>query len=161
TAFGHFFERKSSGVPRAMNLFVTGATGFIGSHVVRRALAQGHTVWALRRPGARARVDLAPEPHWVEGSLSAAQLTSALERCSVLIHLAAVGVMEAADWQTCFDVNVRQSLACWQLARRAGVRRFLVCGSCFEYGRSGERYDFIPPDAPLEPTGPYAASKAA
>jgi nucleoside-diphosphate-sugar epimerase len=37
----------------------------------------------------------------------------------------------------------------------------VICGSCFEYGNAGKRYEFIPVDAPLEPTGPYHASKAA
>jgi nucleoside-diphosphate-sugar epimerase len=46
-------------------------------------------------------------------------------------------------------------------ARQAGVRRVVVAGSFAEYGRSGERYEFIPPHAPLEPTYAYAASKAA
>jgi nucleoside-diphosphate-sugar epimerase len=36
-----------------------------------------------------------------------------------------------------------------------------VAGSCFEYGKSGERYTEIPTNAPLEPTNSYAASKAA
>jgi nucleoside-diphosphate-sugar epimerase len=46
-------------------------------------------------------------------------------------------------------------------AAAAGTTRIVAAGSCFEYGRSGERYDFIPPDAPLEPTQTYPASKAA
>ena len=41
------------------------------------------------------------------------------------------------------------------------MKRFVVAGSCFEYGRAGERYEFIPPDAPLEPTLSYPTSKAA
>lgn len=41
------------------------------------------------------------------------------------------------------------------------MRRFVVAGSCFEYGQSGVRYEFIPPSAPLEPTLSYPASKAA
>jgi nucleoside-diphosphate-sugar epimerase len=52
-------------------------------------------------------------------------------------------------------------LGLFRQAVNAGVRRFVVAGSCFEYGRSGERYEFIPPDAPLEPTQTYPASKAA
>jgi nucleoside-diphosphate-sugar epimerase len=43
----------------------------------------------------------------------------------------------------------------------AGVKRWIVAGTYAEYGRSAERYDLIPVDAPLEPTFPYAASKAA
>ena len=78
-----------------------------------------------------------------------------------LIHLAANGVINGLnDWDECFNVNVRQSLTLWRNAADVGVRRFIICGSCFEYGRSGERYEFIPVDAPLEPTGAYAASKA-
>ena len=46
-------------------------------------------------------------------------------------------------------------------ARLAGIQRFIVAGSCFEYGRSGENYNVIPSNAPLEPTNSYAASKAA
>jgi len=144
-----------------VNLFVTGATGFIGSHVVQQVLAAGHAVTALRRPGSEPRIPLVRQPSWVESSLDDAGLVEPMRSCSVLIHLAAVGVVGAANWQKCFEVNVRQSLACWRHALEAGVRRIVVCGSCAEYGRSGERYDFIPLDAPLEPVGPYAASKAA
>lgn len=80
----------------------------------------------------------------------------------VLIHFAAAGVRPGqADWQSCFDVNLNKSLHLWVSAADAGVKRFVICGSCFEYGRAAERYDFIPPTAPLEPTGPYHASKAA
>lgn len=52
-------------------------------------------------------------------------------------------------------------LELFEQARLAGIRRFVVAGSCFEYGRSGERYSAIPTQAPLEPTNSYAASKAA
>ncbi len=42
-----------------MRLFVTGATGFIGSHFVNQALAAGHEVVALRRTEqSRPRIEL-------------------------------------------------------------------------------------------------------
>jgi nucleoside-diphosphate-sugar epimerase len=41
------------------------------------------------------------------------------------------------------------------------VKRFIITGSCFEYGSTAARLDFIPAAAPLMPTGPYHASKAA
>jgi nucleoside-diphosphate-sugar epimerase len=41
------------------------------------------------------------------------------------------------------------------------VRRFVLAGSCFEYGLSGQNYERIPTDAPLMPNKPYDASKAA
>jgi nucleoside-diphosphate-sugar epimerase len=88
-------------------------------------------------------------------------VTSDLEEHDALVHLAATGVDLQADWSDCFQINVVESLNLWIKAADAGIRHFVICGSCFEYGRSGERYEFIPPDAPLEPVGPYAASKAA
>ena len=45
-------------------------------------------------------------------------------------------------------------------ANAAGIRGALVA-SCAEYGSAGLNYDFIPVDAPLEPKGAYASSKAA
>ncbi len=144
-----------------MHIFLTGGTGFIGSHVLQLALAEGHQVLALRRPGASCRIPLDREPHWLDGAL-ADDWSVELGRCDALLHLAAYGVAQwANDWDGCFQANVIDALQLWRQAVAAGVRRFLIVGSCFEYGRSGERYDAIPVSAPLEPTTAYGASKAA
>lgn len=144
-----------------MRIFLTGGAGFIGSHVVKQALAAGHAVTALRLPGEQPKVSLPAQPDWVEGNL-ASDWSAALAGCDMLIHLAAVGVSpQKATSEQMLQVNAVDSL---QLASRAvalGLKRLIICGSCFEYGRSGERYEFIPPDAPLEPTTAYGASKAA
>lgn len=144
-----------------MKIFVTGGTGFIGSHFLRLALEAGHEVTASRRPGSKPVIPLELQPNWIEGSLD--QVSSVdLQGNDVLVHLAAQGVSpQLTDWSTAFDVNVRQSLSLFSLASTSGIPHLVACGSCFEYGKSGERYEFIPPDAPLEPIGPYAASKAA
>jgi len=144
-----------------MSIFVTGGTGFIGGHFLRAALTAGHAVTALRRPGSRAHVSLQSEPQWVEGQLRD-DWSSTLRHCDALVHFAAVGVSpQKAGVKELFDVNVQQSLGLWWGAAEAGLKRFVICGSCFEYGQSAERYDFIPADAPLEPVTAYAASKAA
>jgi UDP-glucose 4-epimerase len=144
-----------------MRIFLTGATGFIGGHVLQLALAESHEVLALRRPGATCRIPLDREPLWLDGAL-ADDWSVELSRCDALLHLAAYGVAQGAnDWDGCFQANVINALQLWRHAVAAGVRRFLIVGSCFEYGRSGERYDAIPVSAPLEPTTAYGASKAA
>ncbi len=144
-----------------MRIFLTGGTGFIGGHVLRQAIAAGHEVLALRRPGSEPRIALEPQPHWLDGALSD-DWRIPLGSCDALMHLAANGVSGGSnDWERCFQANVIEALNLWQQAVSAGLRRFLIVGSCFEYGRSGERFEAIPVWAPLEPTNAYGASKAA
>ena len=144
-----------------MRILVTGATGFIGSHFANTAIAAGHDVLGLRRPGSAPRVSVSSAVRWLDKALADVKATDC-EDMDVLVHFAAAGVSPAAaTWQGCFRANVTDSLTAWTAALRGGVKRYVICGTCFEYGASGARYDAIPPSAPLEPTGPYHASKAA
>ena len=141
-----------------MKLFVTGGTGFIGSHFLREAGQRGYQIVALRRTPSD---ESNPRIEWIQGDLESCP-RPALAGCDAFVHLAAHGVTDpSADWQSCFRWNVHASVALLLAACDAGVRRFMVCGSCFEYGRTAERFPAIPPGAPLLPIGPYAASKAA
>lgn len=144
-----------------MRIFVTGGTGFVGSHFLRAVLARGYHVVALRRPGSRTRVPIAKEPFWLERPLDAV-VPGDFSECDAVIHLAAHTANVPYDsLEECLRWNLIAPIRLFEQARVAGVRRFVVAGSCFEYGRSAERYDFIPTSAPLEPVGSYPASKAA
>jgi nucleoside-diphosphate-sugar epimerase len=144
-----------------MKIFVTGGTGFIGSHFLKKLPAAGHRAIALRRTGSTPRIPLPQEPIWIEGKLDG-DLSNELSQCRILVHFAAAGTnSQSADWDELFDVNVRQSLHLWRQAVKAGVKRLVICGCCSEYGKTGERSHFVPADAPLEPTNACAASKAA
>jgi len=102
-----------------------------------------------------------PGVQWLVAELDQAPV-AVMATCGVLVHLAAAGVTGPEnDWDLCFGTNVIRSMGLWRAAIQAGIRRFIVCGSCYEYGRAGERYERIPVDAPLEPVTAYAASKAA
>jgi nucleoside-diphosphate-sugar epimerase len=144
-----------------MRIFLTGGTGFIGSYFLTQALKAGHEIAALRQPGTRPSISLETEPVWVEGQLDDYDEKS-LEGCDALVHFAAIGVSpQRATWQDYFYWNVQVSLNLFLKAIEYGIQNFVVCGSCVEYGKSAERYEFIPPNAELEPTDAYGASKAA
>jgi nucleoside-diphosphate-sugar epimerase len=147
-----------------MKLLVTGGTGFIGSHFLRAALQSGHEIVALRRSAqSRPRIPLEESDAlaWLDKGMPDVK-SGDVEGCDAIVHLAAHSANMPYDTlENCIYWNVLVPLGLFRQAVDAGVRRFVVAGSCFEYGRSGERYEFIPPDAPLEPTQTYPASKAA
>jgi nucleoside-diphosphate-sugar epimerase len=142
--------------------FLTGGTGLIGSHFINQAHAEGYEIIAHRRSdSSMPRFPLENEPIWITAPFGSLP-EGVFKDCDTLVHLAAHGVNPAtANWRECFHWNVSASLDLWLSAIQAGISNLVVCGSCFEYGASGERFDFIPVDAPLIPTGPYHASKAA
>jgi UDP-glucose 4-epimerase len=145
-----------------MRIFLTGATGFIGSHLLALALKAGHEVVALRRKvGSAAVVPLPHEPLWIEGSLESLRVCD-LQGCAVVVHLASAGVSpKQVPWLELVQANVVGSAHVVATAHAAGIRRIVVAGTCHEYGASAMDYDAIPADAALEPLNLYGASKAA
>lgn len=145
-----------------MKIFLTGGTGFVGSHFLNHAASTDLDILALRRSAAsQPRISLVREPEWLYRSFDTV-VPSDINACDVLVHLATYsGNYPYDSLANCLQANLLDVLKLFETARIAGVRHFIVAGSCFEYGRSGERFDYIPSDAPLEPTNSYSASKAA
>jgi UDP-glucose 4-epimerase len=144
-----------------MRIFATGATGFLGNNVLRYLLKEKDAeVFALRRKNRPFIKKFPREPNWIEGSLEG-DYSKVLADCDVFLHMAAYGVRDQNNWDACFEVNVRDSLNIWRQALASNLNRFVIIGSCFEYGAAAGKYDAIPPNAPLLPTQAYHSSKAA
>ena len=144
-----------------MKLFVTGGTGFVGSRFIESAVKSDHEVIALRRPNGNVSKSKSGKINWVEGQLDG-DYGEHLKSCDALVHFASAGVSpKPASWGLCFEENVINTLKLCKNAIDAGIDKLLIAGTCAEYGKSGLRYDAIPSNAPLEPIGPYASSKAA
>lgn len=144
-----------------MKIFLTGGTGFIGSHFINEAHNNGHEVFALRRLGSLSRIKLNKEPIWINGSLDG-NYVKELSKCDVYIHLATFGASpQPSNWSECFYWNVIKSVELLKQALDSGINKVISVGTYAEYGKSGMNYEFIPPNCPLSPEGPYAASKAA
>lgn len=84
-----------------------------------------------------------------------------LEGCDAVIHLAAhTANPPYAKLSTCIEENAITTLHLLEMAKKARIKKFVLAGSCFEYGMSGNEYERIPTDASLKPTNTYAISKA-
>lgn len=107
-----------------MKALVTGATGFIGSNLVRELLSQGYQVRALVRPESnRKNLDqLAVEPAF--GDLrDRGSLERALEGCDVLFHLAAAYSFWTPDPRQVYDVNVSGTDLLLSAALAKGIQK--------------------------------------
>lgn len=144
-----------------MKIFLTGGTGFIGSHVLKQLLASNIEVIAHRRKeSSRPNIHIEHSICWLTKPVSELECKD-FDGVDVLIHLASHSVQYPFDTlEKNIIFNVIEPLKMFEKAYESGVTKFLVAGSCFEYGLSGERYEYIPTDAPLEPTNNYATSKA-
>lgn len=135
-------------------ILVTGARGFLGTHIVARAQAKGCHVVASHRGASK------------EGTISvdvcdATSIDAAFRAVlpPIVIHCASYGVNYAdQDPDRALAVNTHGSIAMLYAAARHGVARFIHIGSCFEYGHHP---GFISEEASLNPTAIYGATKAA
>jgi nucleoside-diphosphate-sugar epimerase len=144
-----------------LQLFVTGATGFVGSHFVQQALRAGHSVRGIGRPGSLPRIPI-PQPFdLLPLSLDALE-SPHFEGIDCLVHFAShTPNPPYASLPECLYWNVFQSARVFAQAAEAGVKRFLVAGSCFEYGLSAIGHSRIHPGTELRPNSTYSISKAA
>jgi nucleoside-diphosphate-sugar epimerase len=146
----------------AVRALVTGANGFIGSHLTRHLVATGADVVAAFRPGSDTwRIDdLLDDVDVLPFELGATTtgLERRLEGLDVLYHLAAAGVTPGRDrFEQAIENNVMGTLRLLELASAVGVGRVVNCGSCFEYGSGSNLSENELP----RPTSDYAASKSA
>lgn len=155
---------------RATTVLVTGADGFIGSHLVERLAAEGARVRAFCLynsrgsagwldevdPAVRAGLDIRL------GDIRDARFVeTAMEGAEIVFHLAALiaipySYVAAASF---VDTNVGGTLNVLEAARRAGVRRLVQTSTSEVYGTP----DHLPirETHPLNAQSPYAASKVA
>jgi dihydroflavonol-4-reductase len=111
-------------------VFLTGATGFVGSHVLRELLAAGYRVRALvRDAGTRLECET------VVGDLErAGDLTPALRDCRYLVHCAAVYSFSPADRDAVTRINVTGTASLFEAAHVAGVERAVLTSSSATVG---------------------------
>ena len=151
-----------------MKILVTGADGFIGSHVVETLVKSGHEVRAFvlynsfnswgwldeSDKSIRESIDIFAgdirDPHGVD---------KAVENQEVILNLAALIAIPYSyhSPDTYIDTNIKGTLNILQAARRHNVKRVVQTSTSEVYGTA----QYIPIDEvhPLHPQSPYAATK--
>ena len=157
-------------------ILVTGAAGFIGSHVAQRLRRSGAHVVALdnldpfydialkqNNLDAVGAVDADGSFECIEGDIRDEVLIERLfaeHRFASVIHLAArAGVRPSIDQPALYtDVNVNGTTVLLEAARRHGCRRFILASSSSVYGNNS-KVPFAETDDVSNPISPYAATK--
>jgi nucleoside-diphosphate-sugar epimerase len=148
-----------------MRALVTGGAGFIGSHLARRLLGDGHEVRVLDNFSTGNRANLAPiadEIEIVEGDIQSYERAhNAVRDCEVVFHEAALPSVPRSiqDPLTSTAVNVIGTLNLLLASRDSGVRRVVYASSSSIYGSDPtlpKREDRAP-----RPISPYAVAKLA
>jgi len=153
-----------------MTILVTGADGFIGSHLTERLIRQGHKVRAFVlynsfnslgwldhcAPEVKGQFEVFAgdirDPHGVK---------EAMKGCDAVLHLAALIAIPYSyhSPDTYVDTNVKGTLNVLQAARELGVKRLVHTSTSEVYGTA--RFVPITEEHPLQGQSPYSATKIA
>ncbi len=143
-----------------MKIFVTGATGFIGTHLTRLLIDKGHEVTALLRTESKKKL-LPEEVKVIKGDLSLFQDQQlVLPQFDVVIHLA--GVVFAANEAGYTKYNytaVKELVGCLQ-RQEWKLKRFVFASSLAAAGPSGPTHVLTEKDEP-NPIDYYGSAKRA
>ncbi len=124
-----------------MKAFVTGATGFVGSHVARALADRGAALRLLvRRSSPTKNVESLNADRVVGDLREPDSLRSAIAGCDAVFHVAAdyrLWTRDAADMLSMYRCNVEGTRGLIELARQAGVRRIVYCSSVATIGFTG------------------------
>lgn len=153
-----------------MNVLITGADGFIGSHLTEALVRAGHEVRAFVlynsfnswgwldqcAPDVKGKFEVFAgdirDPHGVKETMKG---------CDAVLHLAALIAIPYSyhSPDTYVDTNIKGTLNVLQAARELGVRRLIHTSTSEVYGTA--RFVPITEEHPLQGQSPYSASKIA
>src|SRR5215472_14186235 len=121
-----------------MKALITGATGFVGSHVARALAAAGAELRLLVRSSSRTENLAGLNGERVTGDLLQPEtLVPALKGCDALFHVAADYRLWMRHPEEMYRCNVEGTRALLEAARNAGVRRAVVTSSVATMGFTG------------------------
>jgi len=151
---------------RRMRVLITGHCGYIGPVMTRLFHAAGHEIVGFDTGYFRDLVEDAPQACQPDAEMKGDIRDideAAFQGMDAVVHLAAlsndpIGDIVAAKTEA---INAGGSLRAGEMAKKAGVRRFVLASSCSLYGKADTAGAPLDEDAPFAPVSAYARSKVA
>jgi len=143
-----------------MRILLTGHLGYIGTALTPMLLGRGHEVVGLDSDLYRACTfagRIAPVPTNCKDIRDVEPAD--VQGFQAVVHLAGLSNDPLGDLnpELTYQINCRASVRLAELARRAGVERFVFSSSCSNYGAAGS--DMLTEESPFRPVTPYGKSK--
>ena len=145
-----------------MRILVTGGAGFIGSHVSRLLLDQGHQVNIIDSLITGHRNAINAGANFIEGDIrDETKILQALRNVDAVIHMAGLIIVPESvkDPIKYTENNIGGSISLLEAMRKSNVKKIIFSSSACVYGTPQTLP--IKEDAPLHPDNPYGATKAA
>lgn len=149
-----------------MKVLVTGGAGYIGSVLVRQLLNKGYQVRAFDslKFGGDALYDVMLNPNFefMLGDVrNSAEVEKALEGIDAVAHLAAIVGDPACKKYSdeANETNWKGSVALFEAAEKAAVKRFVFASTCSNYGKMPDPNSFVTETSELNPVSLYAELK--
>lgn len=149
-----------------MKVLVTGGAGYIGSVLVRQLLNKGYQVRAFDslKFGGDALYDVMLNPgfEFMLGDVrNSEEVEKALEGIDAIAHLAAIVGDPACKKYSdeAKETNWKGSVALFEAAEKAGVKRFVFASTCSNYGKMPDPDSFVTETSELNPVSLYAELK--
>jgi nucleoside-diphosphate-sugar epimerase len=143
-----------------MRVLVTGHLGYIGTILTPMLIVEGHSVVGMDSDLYRECTygDQMPEIPAFKKDIRDVELSD-LEGFDAVLHLAGLSNDPLGDLNPALtgEINHRASVRLAELAKKAGVQRFIFSSSCSNYGAAGE--DYVDEHSDLNPVTPYGVSK--
>lgn len=149
-----------------MKVLVTGGAGYIGSVLVRQLLNKGYNVRALDslKFGGDALYDVMLHPNFefMKGDIrNADDVAKAIDSVDGIAHLAAIVGDPACKKfsDEAKETNWDGSVALFEAAEKAGIKRFVFASTCSNYGKMPDPNSFVVETSELNPVSLYAELK--
>ncbi len=149
-------------------VLISGGAGYIGSVLARMVLRAGYKVRIIDnlRFGGEAIVDLLNDKNFefIKGDTrNEHDLKKAVEGVDFVAHLAAIvgDPACAKDPELANETNLEATKSFYQIANKAGVKRFVFASTCSNYGKMKNGNTFVNEESDLAPVSLYAETKVA